>query len=450
MSSEPTAYQTHPDIAIRAEHLGKCYQVYQKPHHRLLQGVSRRRQLYKEFWALRDATFEVRRGEAVGFIGRNGAGKSTLLQILCSIMSPSEGHLEVHGRVAALLELGAGFNPEFTGRENVFLKGTLLGMTQAQLKERLPDMLAFAEIGEHIDQPVKTYSSGMFVRLAFAVSVYCEPEILVIDEALSVGDVYFQRKCHRKIDALRDGGCTLLFVTHSTEALARLCKRGIVLEDGRIVYDGPVKEATSSYLKLIFGTPDVQTDDDSPPVAIRPAQSAAPVDQRGRMLADGTEDRFASRAGYNRDELRLGNGKGYIADFAFEGMAGQMPLLSPGEEASLLVKYVFRQSVEQAVVGLQLRRVDGTLVYSSNTFYQQAEMLSFASGEVMVGRFRLRNALLPGKYFVTLGVSQKVAVGESFDALDRRMDAIVLTVLGDNHRANGVADVALSIEMPAK
>lgn len=450
MSSEITAPQSRNDIAIHAEHLGKCYQVYQKPHHRLLQGISRRRQLYKEFWALRDATFEVQRGEAVGFIGRNGAGKSTLLQILCGIVSPTEGHLEVHGRIAALLELGAGFNPEFTGRENVFLKGTLLGMSKVQLKERLPDILAFAEIGEHIDQPVKTYSSGMFVRLAFAVSVHCEPEILVIDEALSVGDVYFQRKCHRKIDALRDGGCTLLFVTHSTEALARLCKRGIVLEDGRIVYDGPVKEATASYLKLVFGTPDVQADDDNASSVVRPAQESAPVDQRGRMLAEGAGDRFASRAGYNRDELRLGNGNGYVADFAFEGMVGQMPVLSPGEDVSLLVKYVFRQPVKQAVVGLQLRRVDGTLVYSSNTFYQQHDMLSFAAGEIMVGRFRLRNALLPGKYFVTLGISQKVSIDKSFDALDRRMDAIVLTVLGDNHRANGVADMALSIEMPAK
>jgi lipopolysaccharide transport system ATP-binding protein len=448
MSSEVATRTLPQEIAIRAEHLGKRYHVYDKPHHRLLQGVAGQRRLYKEFWAVRDANFEIHRGEAVGFIGRNGAGKSTLLQIVCGIVSPTEGRIEVNGRIAALLELGAGFNPEFTGRENVFIKGTLLGMSRAQLRERMPGILAFAEIGEHIDQPVKTYSSGMFVRLAFAVSVHCDPEILVIDEALSVGDVYFQRKCHRKIDSLREGGCTLLFVTHSTEALARVCKRGIVLEDGAIVYDGPVKEATSSYLKLIFGSPDVRTDAEATPVAPQ-GRTETPDGAARSLFPVDAEDRFAQRPGYNRDELRLGNGKGFIADFAFEGMGDAMPVLGPGEAISLLVKYVFREDVEQVVTGLQLRLVDGTLVYSSNTAYQQADMLAFAAGQVVLGRFRLRNTLLPGKYFLTLGMSQKAPTGPSFEALDRRMDAIVITVLGDNQKAHGVTDVGLSIEIPA-
>lgn len=436
------------DVAIRAGNLGKRYHIYSKPHHRLIQGLTRRRKLYKEFWALRAASFEIRRGEAVGFIGRNGAGKSTLLQMLCGIVSPTEGTVEVNGRIAALLELGAGFNPEFSGRENVLLKGSLLGMSRAQLKMRMPDILAFAEIGEHIDQPVKTYSSGMFVRLAFAVSVHCEPDILVIDEALAVGDIYFQRKCHRKIEQLRESGCTLLFVTHSTEALARLCKRGIMLEDGRIVFDGPVKEATATYLTLVFGVPATAR---SGTADHKPLEMDMGVKGlRERMLAAGPDDVFARRSGYNRGEVRLGTGEALVADFAFEGMAGQAPVLSPDEKVSLLVKYVARESVDRVVLGMQIRRLDGTLVCSTNTFYQQSDPLSLDAGQILIGRFRLRNVLLPGKYFLTLGISRIAPVGRAFQAIDRRMDAVIISVLGDDRKGHGVADLGITIEAPAR
>src|ERR1700754_4595403 len=206
------------DISIRASHVGKVFPVYAKPHHRLMQMLSpssAKHRWYREFTALRDVSFEVKKGETVGIVGRNGSGKSTLLQIICGTLSPTQGELQVHGRIAALLELGAGFNPDFTGRENVYLNGTVLGLSRQEIDGLFDDIAAFADIGEFIEQPVKSYSSGMYVRLAFSVAIHVTPDILVVDEALAVGDEAFQRKCFARIEKIRREGATILFVSHS-------------------------------------------------------------------------------------------------------------------------------------------------------------------------------------------------------------------------------------------
>jgi ABC-type polysaccharide/polyol phosphate transport system ATPase subunit len=227
------------EIAIRVSHLSKCYQIYDRPQHRLWQSVLRgRKQFFREFWALHDVSFEVKKGETVGIVGKNGSGKSTLLQIICGTLSPTSGTVQTNGRIAALLELGAGFNLEFTGRENVFMNAAILGLTRAEIDSRLDQILAFADIGEFVDQPVKTYSSGMFVRLAFSVAVHVDPQILIVDEALSVGDLAFQNKCIAKIKALRDGGTTLLFVAHDLSILQMICDRVAWLRQGEIVTIG--------------------------------------------------------------------------------------------------------------------------------------------------------------------------------------------------------------------
>ncbi len=236
------------DFAIRVNNLSKCYQIYEEPHHRLLQSIFRgRKQFFREFWALRNVSFDVKKGETVGIIGKNGSGKSTLLQLICGIVSPSEGQVETNGRIAALLELGAGFNPEFTGRENVYMNATILGLSKSEIDLRLADIIAFADIGEFVDQPVKIYSSGMFVRLAFAVAVNVEPEILVVDEALSVGDVAFQNKCIMKIKDLRDKGTTLLFVAHDLSVLQMICDRVAWINQGQIVMIGDSIEVCQEY-----------------------------------------------------------------------------------------------------------------------------------------------------------------------------------------------------------
>jgi lipopolysaccharide transport system ATP-binding protein len=248
------------EVAICASGLGKCYAVFDRPIDRLKQMLVRgKRKYYRQFWALREIDVEIHRGETVGIVGRNGSGKSTLLQMICGTVTPTCGELTVHGKIAALLELGAGFNPEFTGRENVFLNGSILGLHKAEIERRFDSIAEFADIGEFIDQPVKTYSSGMFVRLAFAVAINMEPEILVIDEILAVGDERFQRKCFARIEAIRDAGAAILFVSHSASTVLQLCDRAILLERGRRVLSGGTATVVRSYQRLLYA-PQAQYD----------------------------------------------------------------------------------------------------------------------------------------------------------------------------------------------
>lgn len=236
------------EFAIRVENLSKCYAIYDKPRDRLAQMLLfGRRKFYREFWALRNISFEVKRGETVGIIGRNGSGKSTLLQLICGTLAQTSGTIHTCGRVAALLELGSGFNPEFTGRENVYMNAKVLGLSDEEIDQRMSAIETFADIGDFINQPVKTYSSGMYVRLAFAVAINVDPEILVVDEALAVGDIRFQLKCQRKMDELRDRGTTILLVSHAGGDVVRLCSRAIWLDEGSVRSQGEAKTVVEEY-----------------------------------------------------------------------------------------------------------------------------------------------------------------------------------------------------------
>lgn len=241
------------EIAINIENLGKCYQIYDKPRDRLMQMLMRgRRQYYREFWALRNVFGDVRKGETVGIIGCNGSGKSTLLQMICGTVSPTEGSIHANGRIAALLELGSGFNPEFTGRENVYMNASILGLQKEEIDATINDILKFANIGDFIDQPIKNYSSGMVVRLAFAVAVNVQPEILVVDEALSVGDIQFQSRCLKKIEEIKSIGSTVLFVSHSASQVEALCDRVIWLHQGSVVADGLPSKIVRDYVNFMM------------------------------------------------------------------------------------------------------------------------------------------------------------------------------------------------------
>ncbi|MCL6478015.1 MAG: ABC transporter ATP-binding protein [Peptococcaceae bacterium] len=248
------------DIAIRVKNLSKCYLIYDRPQDRLRQSIIPRLQrligrqpknYFREFWALRDVSFEVKKGETVGIIGRNGSGKSTLLQIICGTLTPTSGTVETKGRVAALLELGSGFNPEFTGRENVYMNGAVLGLSKEEIDARYDDIAAFADIGEFIDQPVKMYSSGMYVRLAFAVSIMSKPEIMIVDEALAVGDMNFQAKCMTALTRIQEAGTTVLFVSHDVGAVKSLCSRGIHLERGELKRIGTAADVAENYVRMM-------------------------------------------------------------------------------------------------------------------------------------------------------------------------------------------------------
>ena len=250
--------QTKNDIVLSVRGVSKRFELYDKPSDRLKQMLFGRfgKQFFREFWALRDVSFDVRRGECVGIIGRNGAGKSTLLQIITGTLAPTKGTVETHGRVAALLELGSGFNPDFTGRENVYLNGSILGLTKAEIDARYDEIVAFADIGEFIDQPVKSYSSGMMVRLAFAVQVMVDPDILIIDEALAVGDAVFQRKCYARMSQLIDKGVTIIFVSHDINSVKRICQSAIYLKRGNVACSGEALSVINAYMKDLHGGDD--------------------------------------------------------------------------------------------------------------------------------------------------------------------------------------------------
>ncbi|MCD1259534.1 ABC transporter ATP-binding protein [Paenibacillus athensensis] len=247
------------DIAIRIENITKAYKLYDKPSDRLKEVFSFGRKLHKEFRALEHVDFEVRKGETVGIIGKNGSGKSTLLKIIAGTLTPTSGTIQLEGKVSALLELGGGFNPEYSGLENVYLNGAIMGFTKSQMEERLPAIIEFADIGDFLYQPVKTYSSGMFVRLAFAVSINVDPDILIVDEALSVGDMKFQKKCLEKIDALKRSGKTILFCSHDMHAIGEFCNSVVWIQNGRIAESGEAKKVISSYVAMMTEKENMQT-----------------------------------------------------------------------------------------------------------------------------------------------------------------------------------------------
>lgn len=248
------------DVVIKVDGLSKCFHTYENPKDRLKQFIlppvqsllkKQPKQYYSEFWALKDLSFEIKKGESFGVVGRNGSGKSTLLQIITGTLFPTQGSVNVDGRIAALLELGSGFNPEFTGRENVYLNGMLVGLTKSEIDNRFDDIASFADIGEHLEQPVKTYSSGMLVRLAFAVQVQLTPDILIVDEALAVGDALFQKRCYQRMEQLKNDGVTLLFVSHDQESVRTLTEKSILLNSGKIVAQGSSSDVIISYRKLL-------------------------------------------------------------------------------------------------------------------------------------------------------------------------------------------------------
>lgn len=308
---------------ISVRNVSKCFYTYDKPRDRLKQAIVPRFQRWagdqvttygKEFWALRDISFEVKKGETVGVVGRNGSGKSTLLQIICGTLTPTMGEIETRGRIAALLELGSGFNPEFTGRENVYLNAAVLGLTRNEVNDRFDAIASFADIGEFLDQPVKAYSSGMAVRLAFAVQAQVDPEILVVDEALSVGDARFQAKCFERLRQLKENGTSILLVTHSSEQVVTHCSRAILLEQSRVEMIGESRPVINRYTDILFGR-NTSADEPSNPAAVT-AEPVALIEKTLHLSLES--DVYASRIGYNPHEYRWGGWGCYVNGFSFE------------------------------------------------------------------------------------------------------------------------------------
>jgi lipopolysaccharide transport system ATP-binding protein len=384
---------TEPEIAISVRGVSKMYRIYERPQDRLKQMLWRGRRRYgRDFWALRAISFEVRKGETVGIVGRNGSGKSTLLQIIAGTLMPTVGDVWVSGRVTALLELGSGFNPEFTGRENVYLNGTILGFAREEMKARIDEIIAFADIGEFIDQPTKIYSSGMVVRLAFAVQACLTPDVLIVDEALSVGDMYFQTKCMAKIAELRKRGTSILFVSHAIDTVKAICSRAILLDYGHLLADGHPDPVTDKYIALMMGQRDHET---TPTAALAsPDLSGHPGGQRSLV-----QPPFEKRIGE-----RFGNGKArYIECRVFQHNRETDVVRhgSPCEVRALL--YYHAAVPDLGEVGVVVRSLDGVDLFAANSFLLREVYPPQPEGALVEIVFRFDVILSPGIYSVALG-----------------------------------------------
>lgn len=402
------------EVAIAVDNITKCYELYNKPHQRLLQLLAGgRRQYYREFWALKGISFTVNKGETLGILGRNGGGKSTLLQIIAGTLSPTGGSVTVHGRLAALLELGAGFNPEFSGRENVYLNGAILGFSREQMAVKFADIEAFAGIGEHIDQPVKTYSSGMYVRLAFAVQACVEPDVLIVDEALSVGDEKFQRKCFEYIDRLRQKGCAILIVTHSTATVEKFCQRAVLLHKGELHGLGPAKEMVDQYHALLYS--DEQT-------YLRYLNG-------GEQHSDAAshESTGGARALISRWQVHTANG-------------GPVSVLRSGERICVRFEVSALANLNEVQAGVLLRTVEGVQVYGTSTLYRELNLTGVAAGERLQAGFELDLNLCEGTYFMTLAIAEAISHAD-MAYLDRKTDVIVLKIADPRPLCSGIASL---------
>lgn len=416
------------DLNIRVEGLGKRYEIYAQPADRLKQMIMPRigrafgnggRAYFKEFWALRGVTFDVRRGETVGIIGRNGSGKSTLLQMVCGTLHPTEGSVSVHGRIAALLELGAGFNPEFTGRENVYLSGLLYGIPEGELRRRFQSIADFADIGDFIDQPVKTYSSGMYVRLAFAIAAHVDADTLVIDEALSVGDVRFTQKCMRFLREFQKRG-TLLFVSHDTSAVTNLCSRAIWLDKGRQVVDGPARDVVERYLAEQHAA-DRATLGESVKVQVAVEGEADAHGEEQAMPEDVVDPRKAVLNGeatrnlvevFEFDPERIhsefGTGAARIVGVQLLDGEGQVHrLIAGGEVADLAIDADVLEPIGAPIFGFYVKDRLGQRIFGDNTYVSFRERpVPTQPGVRLRAHFRFRMPILPsGDYSVDVALA---------------------------------------------
>jgi lipopolysaccharide transport system ATP-binding protein len=434
------------DIAIRVEGLSKCYQLYDTPRDRLkqfvmprLQGLTRQapKQYFREFWALKDVSLEIKKGETVGIIGRNGSGKSTLLQMICGTLHPTNGSIQTNGRIAALLELGAGFDPEFTGRENVYINGALLGFTDKEIDQRFDRILDFSGIGDFIDQPVKTYSSGMSVRLAFAVQAQSDPDVLIVDEALAVGDAKFQAKCFAHIKALKRCGTSILFVSHSTEQVVTHCDRAVFLNDGSVVTTGIPRDVINSYLDYMFGAERVSG---SCGLDVDSLTEFAESDD----LLSVTEELFHSHQTYNPHEYRWGDGAARILDYSVMFGEKNNPItVEIGDQVRLRLSIAFFQEVVRPILGFTIKTKEGVTLYNTNSELQACREISAAgaAGDVVGISVSFKASFAPGEYFISVGVASRRPDGAVVPH-DRRYDSIQLTVVSlDRNDFSGFFDL---------
>ena len=405
------------DIAISINDISKVYKLYDNPMDRLKESLGLTRQKkYKEHYALDHVSFQVHKGETVGIIGTNGAGKSTILKIITGVLSPTQGQVVVDGRISALLELGAGFNQEYSGIENVYLNGTMIGFTKEEIDAKLQDILDFADIGDFVYQPVKTYSSGMFVRLAFAVAINIEPEILIVDEALSVGDVFFQAKCYRKFEEFKQMGKTILFVSHDLSSIGKYCDRVILLNQGKKLAEGDAKEMVNLYRRVMVNQYEDPSEEDD----------AASAESNQKVKE--SKEPMKNSLNLNPQLLEYGSKLAVIEDFAVRDNTGMITnIIEKGQDFSVDMVVRFYEDISDPIFAFTIKDLKGTEITGTNTMYENIPIQPQKKGDVRKIRFSQKMSLVDGEYMVCLGCTGYK--DGDFTVFHRLYDVCSLTVI---------------------
>ena len=411
--------QKQEEIAIAVDHISKVYKLYDKPMDRMVEAlVLTKKKKYREHFALSDVSFQVKKGECVGIIGTNGSGKSTILKIITGVLNPTGGTLTVNGRIQALLELGAGFNMEYTGIENIYLNGTMNGFTEQEIESRMQDILDFADIGDYVKQPVKTYSSGMFVRLAFSVAINIDPEILIVDEALSVGDVFFQAKCYHKFEEFKKMGKTIIFVSHDLSSVSKYCDRVVLLNQGVKLGEGSPKEMIDDYKRVLVGQyelPESKSEssllnDEQIQVAV---QKKAAKQDTSKLLEYGTKEAVIEQF--------------YMTD----DRGTESKSIIKGSQFTIHMKVRFMADLPAPIFAFSIKTVKGTEITGTNTMFEKAFLEPVKAGAVKDITFTQKMSLQGGEYLLSFGVTGYD--GNDFQVYHRLYDALDLTVISDKN-----------------
>ncbi len=433
------------EIAIRVREVTKMYKLYDKNTDRLKEalGISKKK-MYHEHFALRGVSFDVMRGETVGIIGTNGAGKSTILKIITGVLNQTDGELDIRGRISALLELGAGFNQEYTGIENIYLNGTMMGYSREEVDKKVPTILEFADIGDFVYQPVKTYSSGMFVRLAFALAINIDPEILVVDEALSVGDVFFQAKCYQKFEDFKKQGKTILFVSHDLGSISKYCDRVILLNHGEKMAEGKPREMIDLYKKILTGS-----DDDRETInkELKKEGEISNTDTHDEILKKAlksTEGKYSitenkddpstwkSHFEINPNINEYGNRNATLIDFAIVDDSGRLTnTIIKGSKFTLKSKVLFHENVKNPIFTFTFKTVRGIDVTGTNTMYEKVDVPLAKKGETYVASFTQVMNLQGGEYLLSMSCTGYVK--GNLTAFHRCYDLVSVTVISEQN-----------------
>lgn len=404
------------DTVIEIKNITKIYNLYNKPSDRLKEALFSRKSRHTEFAALNDVSFDVCKGEILGIIGKNGSGKSTILKIITNVLTPTSGECIVKGKIAALLELGAGFNMEYTGIENIYLNGQMIGFSKEEMEKKLQDIIDFADIGEHIFQPVKTYSSGMFARLAFSVAISVDPDILIVDEALSVGDVFFQNKCYRRFEEFRDKGKTILFVTHDMGSVIRYCNRCVLLNAGKKVGEGKPQEMVDLYKRIMVGQWNENEEKNST------------IENSIDSTNINVNRLWKEQISTNPDMEVYGDGRAEIIDFGIFSDSGNIGNnVYKGDYYTVKMKVRINDDNLNPIFAFKLRDVKGTELTGTNTMLEDIDTSHCKNGDIVTISFRQKQYLQPGQYLVSLGCT--AFEGDQFVVYSRNYNCCVLGVV---------------------